>query len=87
MIGNTYINQSRWSQADVALRAALPLLRQSEQSVASVLFYLGWSNYNLENFVEAARFYKQCATIHSQFQDQAAKNLEVIRTEHKVNDD
>jgi tetratricopeptide (TPR) repeat protein len=87
MMGNTYITQNRWSQADVALRAALPLLRQAEQSVAAVLFYLGWANYNMENYAEAARFYKQCMTIRGQYQEQASKNLNVIRADHKVEDD
>jgi tetratricopeptide (TPR) repeat protein len=86
MMGNLYINQSRWGQADGELRAALPLLRQSEQSAAPVLFYLGWANYNLENWSEAARFYKQCMAVHSQFQEQASKNLNAIRTEHQIED-
>ena len=86
MSGNTYIAQNRFGQADGALRAALPLLRQSEQSVASVLFYLGWANYKLENYAEAVRFYKQCAAFSGQFQDQAIKNLGVIRSEHGIQD-
>jgi tetratricopeptide (TPR) repeat protein len=84
MMGNIFITQERFPQADSALRAALPLLKGNNQSVASVLFYLGWANYKLENFTEAARFYKQCLTIQSQFQQQAAKNLNAIRTEHNL---
>jgi tetratricopeptide (TPR) repeat protein len=86
MTGNTYINQNRFGPADAALRAALPLLRQSEQSTASVLFYLGWANYKLENYAEAAKFYKQCATVSGQFQEQALKNLIALRTEHGIED-
>jgi tetratricopeptide (TPR) repeat protein len=84
MIGNVHINQNRFGQADSALRAALPLLRQSEQSAASILFYLGWANYKMENFAEAVRFYKQCMAFRGQFQEQAAKNLNVIRTEQGI---
>ena len=84
MIGNVHINQNRFTQADSALRAALPLLRQNEQSEASVLFYLGWANYKMENFNEAVRFYKQCMAFRGQFQKQAAKNLNVIRTEQGI---
>ena len=84
MIGNVHINQNRFAQADSALRAALPLLRQNEQSAASILFYLGWANYKMENFAEAVRFYKQCMAFRSQFQEQAAKNLNVIRTEQGI---
>jgi len=84
MIGNVHINQNRFAQADSSLRAALPLLRQSEQSAASILFYLGWANYKMENFAEAVRFYKQCMAFRTQFQEQAAKNLNVIRTEQGI---
>jgi tetratricopeptide (TPR) repeat protein len=84
MIGNVHINQNRFVQADSALRVALPLLRQNEQSAASILFYLGWANYKMENFAEAVRFYKQCMAYRSQFQEQAAKNLNVIRTEQGI---
>ena len=84
MIGNTYINQNRFAQADSALRSALPMLRHNEQSAASILFYLGWANYKMDNFEEAARFYKQCMAIHSQYQEQAVKNLSVIRTEQGI---
>jgi len=86
MVGNTHITQNRFGQADTALRAALPLLGQSGQQVAPVLFYLGWANYKLEHFAEAARFFKQCLAIPSQFHDQAAKNLGVIRAEHGIQD-
>ena len=86
MIGNTYINQSRFSQADSALRAALPLLRHSEQSAAPILFYLGWANYKMDNYAEAVRFYKQCMAIGGQYQEQAIKNLTVIRNEQGIQD-
>ena len=86
MIGNTYINQSRFSQADSALRAALPMLRHSDQSAAAILFYLGWANYKMDNFSEAVRFYKQCMAIGSQYQEQAIKNLTVIKNEQGIQD-
>jgi hypothetical protein len=38
----------------------------------------------MENFAEAVRFYKQCVAVHSQFQEQAVKNLNVIRSEQGV---
>jgi len=86
MMGNTFISQNRFALADASLRAALPLLKDNGQSVASILFYLGWANYKLENYAEAARFYKQCLAIHSQFQEQATKNLNAIRSEHNLPD-
>jgi tetratricopeptide (TPR) repeat protein len=86
MIGNIFINQNRFSQADSALRAALPLLRGNPQSSAPILFYLGWANYKMDNFIEAVRFYKQCMAIGSQYQEQAIKNLTVIRNEQGIQD-
>ena len=38
----------------------------------------------MDNFAEAARFYKQCSAVRSQFQDQALKNLNVIRSEQGI---
>jgi tetratricopeptide (TPR) repeat protein len=84
MIGNVHIQQNRFAQADAALREALPLVRQNEQSAASILFYLGWANYKMEKFAEAVRYYKQCMAFGGQFHDQAAKNLSVILTEQGI---
>ncbi len=84
MMGNIYINQNRFGPADSELRVALPLLRHAEQSSATILFYLGWSNYKLENYTEAVRFFKQCMAIPSQYQEQAIKNLSVIKNEQGI---
>jgi len=84
--GNIYINQNRFVLADSALRAALPLLSQNHPSSASILFYLGWSNYKLEHYAEAVHFFKQCMAIPGQFQELAIKNLVVIRNEQGIQD-
>jgi uncharacterized protein HemY len=86
IMGNIYINQNRFVPADSALRAALPLLSQNHQSSASILFYLGWSNYKMEHYAEAVRFFKQCMAIPSQFQELAIKNLSVIHNEQGIQD-
>src|SRR5262249_1209374 len=86
MMGNVYTSQNRFKEADLALRAALPLLGRHGSSYASILFYLGWANYKLENFTEAVRFFKLCMAIPSQFQEGAIKNLSVIRNEHGIQD-
>jgi tetratricopeptide (TPR) repeat protein len=86
MIGNTYINQNRFGQADSALRAALPMLRHSDQSAAAILFYLGWANYKMDNFGEAVRFYKQCMAIGGTYQEQAIKNLTALKNEQGIQD-
>ena len=86
MAGNIHVKQNQFAQADTALRAALPLLTESGQPVASVLFYLGWVNYKLEHFGEASRFFQHCMSIDSEFREQAAKNLNVMRSEHRLQD-
>jgi tetratricopeptide (TPR) repeat protein len=86
IIGNVYINQNRFVLADSALRAALPLLSQNHPSSASILFYLGWSNYKLERYAEAVAFFKQCMAIPGQYQELAIKNLTVIRNEQGIQD-
>ncbi len=86
IMGNIYINQNRFVLADSALRAALPLLSQNHPSSASILFYLGWSNYKLEHYVEAVHFFKQCMAIPGQFQELAIKNLVVIHNEQGIQD-
>src|SRR4029077_21230968 len=86
MMGNIYVSQNRFALADSALRAALPLLPQSHPSSASILFYLGWSNYKLEHYAEAVRFFKQCMAIPGQVQELANKNLPVIHNEQGIQD-
>jgi tetratricopeptide (TPR) repeat protein len=86
MIGNIYVSQNRFALADSALRAALPLLPQNHASSASILFYLGWSNYKLEHYAEAVHFFKQCMAIPGQFQELAIKNLTVIHNEQGIQD-
>ncbi|MBI3470912.1 MAG: hypothetical protein HY013_06105 [Candidatus Solibacter usitatus] len=82
MMGNAHINGNRFGQADQALRAALGYLRRNEQAAPAILFYLGWANYKLDNFAEAARFYTECLAYRGRFQEQAAKNIDVLRREH-----
>ena len=84
MIASVSMQQNRYSDADKSIRAALPYLRGDSRLLSTALFYLGWANYKMENFNEAVRFYKQCMAFRGQFQEQAAKNLNVIRTEQGI---
>ena len=86
IMGNVYVTQNRFALADSALRAALPLLAQNHPSSASILFYLGWSNYKMEHYAEAVHFFKQCMAIPGQFQELAIKNLSVIHNEQGIQD-
>jgi tetratricopeptide (TPR) repeat protein len=83
MIGGVYVGQEQYAAADRTLRQALPLLQgQGHQpQVASMLSYLGWANYKMKNYTEATRFYTQCLAINSPYQESAAKNLTVIKSE------
>jgi tetratricopeptide (TPR) repeat protein len=83
MIGGVYVGQEQYAAADRTLRKALPLLQGQghQQQVASMLSYLGWANYKMKNYTEATRFYTQCLAINGPYQESAAKNLTVIKSE------
>ena len=85
MMGNAFINQSRFPLADNSLRAAAALMRGHDQAMAAILFYLGWANYKMDNISEARRFFQQCLGYRGQYAEQAAKNLSVIKSEHPNN--
>jgi tetratricopeptide (TPR) repeat protein len=83
LMGNAYFDMERFSDADQALRQALPLNRGDDQVTASVLVKLGWANYQMKNFKEALRFNQECLNLRSSYRDQAAKNIEAIQFEAK----
>jgi tetratricopeptide (TPR) repeat protein len=82
MMGNIYVNQNRYTQADSQFRAALPLLQNQAGPTAAILFYLGWANYKMDNIPEAKRFFSQCLSYRGEYAEQAAKNLQVIKSDH-----
>jgi tetratricopeptide (TPR) repeat protein len=82
LIGSVAMQQNRFSQADRSLRAALPYLRGDSRLNSAALFYLGWANYKIGNVADALRFNQECARSKGPYQDQAAKNLAVIRAEN-----
>jgi hypothetical protein len=63
------------------LRAALPVAEANATMKPEVLFFLGFSNYQLKKPQDAANYYKACAAIKSQFQAPAAKSLLGIKNE------
>jgi tetratricopeptide (TPR) repeat protein len=83
IIGNIHFQSSNWGPADKALRAALPLVGD-EQLRASILNELGYSNYQLQNALEAIKFYRLCAAIRSPFQEQAGKSILSIKSEYNL---
>jgi tetratricopeptide (TPR) repeat protein len=84
MRGNVFVNQERFPAADAELRQALPAMRSDANASAAITFYLGWSNYKMERYTEAVRFFKQCLAYNTQYRDQALRNLEVIKNEQGV---
>ena len=87
MIGATHLENSQFAAADRALRAALPNIRGNENLRAVVLSSLGWVNYKMDNVKDAIQFYTQCMAINSQYREQAAKNINSIKTEKNLPDE
>lgn len=83
IVGATYISNNQFADGERALRQALACLKDSDNRVAPVLFYLGWANYKLGNLDEALRFYRRCSAMKSEFQEQASKNLQAISIERR----
>jgi tetratricopeptide (TPR) repeat protein len=80
---------SQWGRADQMLRAALPLIAGDSAQEATALYQLGVANYHLADAnparaKDALAFWKRCATIKSNFQAQAVKNVESIRNEFNL---
>jgi tetratricopeptide (TPR) repeat protein len=76
-------------RADQMLRAALPVVGSDPAQEATVFYFLGLSNYKLADkdptrAQEAIKFWKRCASIKSNFQVQAAKNVEATRSEFNL---
>ena len=81
LVGSISMQQNNYAQADKSIRAALPYLKSDARLTSTALFYLGWANYKLGNITEAIRFTQDCTRIKGPFQEQAVKNLAVIRSE------
>jgi tetratricopeptide (TPR) repeat protein len=84
MIGNTYVNSNNFVMADKHLRAALPYMKGSGQTEGAILFYLGWANYNLEQYEVAAGFFRMCTAFGGQFGEQAARNVSAMKRERRI---
>lgn len=85
-IGNSYVSQNNFVLADKELRASLPYVKGMEQTEAAVLFYLGWANYQMENYREAAGFFRLCTALagSGEFAEQANRNLTALKNERRL---
>jgi tetratricopeptide (TPR) repeat protein len=81
--GRIYFDSGQWPPADRALRATLPLIGD-EQFRAAVLNDLGWANYQMQNAIDAIKFYSECAAIKSPLQEQAAKSAVSVKAEYHL---
>ncbi len=84
IIGLVHVYQNQFQMADKALRAALPYVKGNPQAESSTYFYLGWSNYYMENYKDAAQFFRSCLAIPGPLQSQAQRHLEGMVRERRV---
>jgi len=88
--GVMHASQSRWTQADETLRAALPGIKDNPFMTAEALFYLGLANFRLgekgdtNRIIDAVRFNEQCAAIEGPYQSRARTNLRAIRAQYRI---
>ena len=82
---------NNFKAADTMLRAALPYIKDNESQQAALFYHLGMANYRLAEAgsdrsrpVDALKFMRRCAAIKSPFQDQAAKNVDAIKSEYSL---
>ncbi len=79
----------QYSRGDQLLRAAMPFVAGDPTQEAAVFYFLGLSNYKLADqspgrAQEAVKFWRRCATIKSNFQVQAMKNVDATRSEFNL---
>jgi tetratricopeptide (TPR) repeat protein len=88
MQGVAYSEDKKFSDADKALREALPLVKDNSQLLAMALFHLGLSDYqigkatkNKAMLQDGLKFSQQSAAIKSPVQAQAQNNVKAISKE------
>jgi tetratricopeptide (TPR) repeat protein len=79
----------QYGRADQMLRASLPFITGDATQEATVFYFLGLSNYKMADrepgrAQEAVKFWRRCATIKSNFQAQAMKNIDATRSEFNL---
>ena len=91
MLGVIASQEQRWPDADLHLRAALPLVAQNKDIHAETLYHLGIVNLKLgeakqdaKRLADAVRFNQLCGGISSTFQMQAKQNAASIRSQYHL---
>ena len=80
---------AQYGRADQLLRAALPLIAGDGTQEATALYQLGIANYHLADkdpsrAKDALAYWRRCASIKSNFQAQATKNVQSVRVEFNL---
>jgi tetratricopeptide (TPR) repeat protein len=83
IIGNIQFEAGQWAAADKALRAVLPLAGD-DQTRATLLYQLGWANYQMRNALEAIRLYRLCAAIPGPLQEEASKRAAAVKSAYNL---
>jgi|SRR5688572_11981576 len=83
IIGNVHYAEKRFAEAEAAFQVALPLV-EDEDSKETIHFFLGWSNYKLQNYHAAVKYLTLCAARPGPYQQQALQNIEAIRKEGRL---
>lgn len=88
LAGQAYAAQNKHTQADKALRAALPNIKAEPALYAPALFQLGISDYNLAKLThdrvlmkDAINFSEECSRMNSPVAGQAANNAFTMKKE------
>lgn len=84
IIGNAHVSLNDFANADRSLRAALPYFRGSDMAASSILFFIGWSNYYLEKYSEAAKFFEECIKRGGSYGAQASRQLNGMKSEGRL---
>ena len=88
MNGLSYTGEGKFTDADKALRAALPYIQDNKDLLATGLFNLGLVDYKLSRgnkamLRDALKYSQQCAAMPSAVQSQAETNVKAIERELK----
>jgi tetratricopeptide (TPR) repeat protein len=83
IIGTIQFEAGQWAAVDQAFRGALQVA-PDDQVRATLLFQLGWANYQMRNALEAIRLYVLCAAIPGPLQEQASKRIAEVKSAYNL---
>jgi hypothetical protein len=88
IVGTNACAKSSWVDCDRNLKAALPYVGKNQTTLGITDFYLGLANYQIGKLTgdrtkiqEGEKYSEQAAAIPGQYQAQAQKNVQAMKTE------